>query len=147
MAFSGLVGRWLRGSSAKVYHPRTISVHFVNMTTTGQITAGSSIINGLLNGTAAYYCTVTNCDITAYYFSSALLSITAPLPATTLLPITASPPIMLLSITALMPISTLRSVIFQRHCGLLLSSHSSGSCSNSMPLQPCDNHVTTKSYI
>lgn len=59
MASSGLVGKWLRESSAKVYHPRTMSVHFVNMTTTGQITASSSIINGLLNGTAAYYCTVT----------------------------------------------------------------------------------------
>jgi hypothetical protein len=58
IASSGLVGRWLHESSAKVYHPRTMSVHFVNMTTTDQITAGSSIINGLLNGTAANYCTV-----------------------------------------------------------------------------------------
>jgi hypothetical protein len=64
-----------------------MSVHFVNMTTTGQMTAGSLIINGLLNGTSAYYSTIANCDIVAYYFSPTLLSITVPLPATTLLPI------------------------------------------------------------
>lgn len=104
MDSSRLVGSWLRRHHTEIHPLGTMGIRFVNMTTTGRITAGSLIINGLLTGTAVRY------NVAAYYSNTACYTViycSAAANGNMALLFIILPPVM-----ALLPIPTLEFITF-----------------------------------